>query len=588
MIYRLPYGGKWHVFSDRDLLDMSKRGDGDTADFLLTLYREYERNHLAFFLPHGGVLDLLNDWKSDFHIVLAGKQRGKTIGLLAWLALRTCKCDKHWPLFQDHGVICPEWTGPKHCALATYRMGTHAKTNLWPKIVREMFPVDELRKYSSIWAKENGAHVRRVNWKSGSPMVELGNGSTVTMYSYEQGLEAFTSSSYDAVAFDEQPPEDIFDEAFERGKMREHYQTAAAMTPHKIPGNPWTGGGGWVHQLYLGSKDKGIDVRFSRIDIEDVPDAIMSAEQKADEYERNIAAPERQGNARDKRRGRSNYYGEFEVSEGLVYDNWDPTVHVIDPIEIQPHWTLCRSVDHGRVHPWAGLCGAVTERGDLVLYREFFRVGASVYENVRDFVAACGNELKEIGQFEGEDGSLYKEYREVYKSEEYDFTVLDGRSFKRPTDESVETLGELYIRHGLDCTPASGMHDTNAVPIVREWFDCSEDRPHILEWLQLKDRVVGSDGEPLAGSPRIYVFRTLSNFRREIAGYMNRENDERPVDHDNDLMTALKYMILAEPRYLGSVRHETEDSDDLQVEKGFEGQRIRSLGKSQGRFVYHV
>ena len=57
-------------------------------------------------------------------------------------------------------------------------------------------------------------------------------------------------------------------------------------------------------------------------------------------------------------------------AEGLVYDLWDPAIHVIDPFEIPGEYPRYRVVDFGYTHPFACLWGFEDEDGRLYIYRQ--------------------------------------------------------------------------------------------------------------------------------------------------------------------------------------------------------------------------
>lgn len=543
--------GQWRVFTEDDLaiLERGSEEDQANADGLRELIAQYEANPLSFFLAHGGQKDFINDLSSDLTVLLGTNQGGKTFALLAWLALRIVRCDRNWPCFTDHGIKYIPWSGPKKAMLASYEMMIHCKRNLWPKLLR-ILPREELGLYSPQWARERGVQPKPVNWTTG-PKIVLTCESEIEFYSYEQPAQAWESMTYDYLAADEQIPEDLYDAARTRGLTAQHWQSAIACTPHRIRGLAYTGGNTWIHRLYLGSGKKELKYKFYSLSMDDVPRVFISDDVKKARFKELVSDPLAQGNMRRYRHGRSRWYGEFEMSEGLVYDNWNPAIHWIDPFPIPTHWTRCRSVDPGRVHPFAVLWAAISPDGDVVLYREYYEAGLGMSENVRNVIAASGNRREMVGKDKDADGNDISRYEEVAVGEEYLFTVMDPRNFKHPAQESQETQGEVYARMGLNAIPGSGMRSEEAIPIVKSYLDCERGRKHLLVKLGLRDTVLGGDGEPLSGAPILYVFNTLRMFRTEIEAYINKEETEKPVDRNDHLMTALKYLILQGPRYMG-------------------------------------
>jgi phage terminase large subunit len=72
--------------------------------------------------------------------------------------------------------------------------------------------------------------------------------------------------------------------------------------------------------------------------------------------------------------------GEWVGLEGLVYDNFDPTVHLVEPFPVPANWQRWRAIDFGYQNPfvclWAVEVGADNAgelpEGSLVVYREIY------------------------------------------------------------------------------------------------------------------------------------------------------------------------------------------------------------------------
>jgi len=84
--------------------------------------------------------------------------------------------------------------------------------------------------------------------------------------------------------------------------------------------------------------------------------------------------------------------------------------------------------------------------------------------------------------------------------------------------------------------------------MVKEYLRLTETRKHLIT------------GE--AGAPRLYVMASCTNFIREMNGYVWKPSSgrvdstnlqEKPVEKNDHLMDALKYLIQIPPKYQGSV-----------------------------------
>ncbi len=71
-------------------------------------------------------------------------------------------------------------------------------------------------------------------------------------------------------------------------------------------------------------------------------------------------------------------------AENMVYDLWDPAIHVIDPFDIPPEWPRFRAIDFGFTHPFACLWGATDEDGRLYIYRQLLKTQRLVRDHAHD------------------------------------------------------------------------------------------------------------------------------------------------------------------------------------------------------------
>lgn len=123
--------------------------------------------------------------------------------------------------------------------------------------------------------------------------------------------------------------------------------------------------------------------------------------------------------------------GEWVGSDDIVYDNFDPRKHLIQPFDIPRHWKLYRAIDFGYRSPF--FCGWFTEvaenrpawglkQGDVILYRELYYTQRTTQINAR--------QINKFSKYE--DGS----------PEKYEFTVADWDAGDRGDleAEGIKTL----------------------------------------------------------------------------------------------------------------------------------------------------
>lgn len=538
------------IFSfDRDWMAQHPK----ETSFLEGVQREYEENPVRFFLPHcANSLDFnteshrfINDAEHVYTGFLAGNRFGKST--IAWvkalLTFGVIPCDKNWECFKDHGIQYREWTGPKEIAVASYNWINIEKT-VWPQIVRQWLPKSELGDKASYVAPRQSAF-----------SIPLECGSIIHMMCMGQPQGAFESQALDGFVWDEQGIESKFDGANARMRTRRKYSKdengyeylsagwhICGATPHKVEGRADTGGGTWFEGMYNKTATKGLTCAFYKGSvIDEVPDWIYPEREKQ-VLLNELHEAEATNNKKAVRSIRSRAFGEFENTGGMVYDEWDDQVHIINGIKIEDSWSAFRCMDHGRTNPMSCVWVAVTPNEDYIAFREFLRADGIISDNVSQIVKMSGNRLEEHGNVKMGAGLFgrFRETRDHDNSEHYIFDVIDGRSFRNPDTNSKYTIGDIYKLSGLDhLRPAPIQNIESTIPIVKELLKIDPNRTHIITGKK--------------GAPKLYVMNTCPNLIKHIKGYRNKETkdgmSEKPNAKDDHDLDALRYGFMMNPRY---------------------------------------
>ena len=535
-LYRL-FLGRWVFLIDRKALKDNK----ELYDNIRGL-EEYSRQYpIAFFCPSGkGGLDFLNDTETDIKAIVAPNRTGKSVTGIVDDLLDLIPCNKDWPIFTEFGVKYRPWTGPKNLVLCTYQLSLH-KSVIWPEL-RKWIPLTELGAYAT--GNKKVAFDR-------SPDLPLKCGSRLDMRTYEQDQAVFESVAYHKSHEDEQGKEYIFDGIDERTRTKGHTpQHIFTLTPHKVEGRPDTGGGSWIESLLKGVKTKGHTVNTYHISIADVPDWIYPEKAKLQAYEKWVEEPRRTNNVKALREGRARYYGEWHYASGLVYDEWDRDVHLINPIPIPSTATLYRAIDHGTHNPTACLWVAVfpnpKNEEEIIhcIYRCYSKADRTIEQNVIAIIEASGNKRKKDDSFDSD----WDRWIEVHKKERYAKSVLDSRSFATKDSSTNREMGWLYKAAGLFVSPASGKHFDHSVPVVKDMLRVRDELTHPIT------------GEK--GGAMMYVFDCpeCEPFLQEIEHYIweeyNKGGDdknvkERPKKKNDHLMSDVQYICQIPMRYYG-------------------------------------
>lgn len=79
--------------------------------------------------------------------------------------------------------------------------------------------------------------------------------------------------------------------------------------------------------------------------------------------------------------------GKWVAAEGTVYENFDASVHVIDPFEIPKSWTIYWGIDFGYTNPFVLQCWAHDKDNDrLYLYREIYHSKRLVEDHAKQIM----------------------------------------------------------------------------------------------------------------------------------------------------------------------------------------------------------
>ena len=73
-------------------------------------------------------------------------------------------------------------------------------------------------------------------------------------------------------------------------------------------------------------------------------------------------------------------FGRWVAAEGMIYEDWDRAVHIVDPFPIPREWKRFRTIDFGYTNPIVVQWWCVDGDGRMYLYREFYHTKKTVRE----------------------------------------------------------------------------------------------------------------------------------------------------------------------------------------------------------------
>jgi PBSX family phage terminase large subunit len=200
--------------------------------------------------------------------------------------------------------------------------------------------------------------------------------------------------------------------------------------------------------------------------------------------------------------------GQWAAAEGLIYEGWDESIHVVDRFVVPDDWTWWVSIDFGFNHPFVAQIWAEDGDGRLYLVREIFKTGGLVEDH--------GKQLKAL------------------------LAEMGVRPRAVIADHDAEDRATLE-RHLGQSTTAAKKTVSNGIQAVASRLKVQADgKPRLM---LMRDAVVLRD-------PTLVAVSRPCSTEEEFPGYTwavkpGGELKEAPVKEMDDGMDTTRYMVAA-------------------------------------------
>ena len=310
----------------------------------------------------------------------------------------------------------------------------------------------------------------------------FGSFSYLTFKSAEEGREKFQGASLDFVWFDEEPPEDVWRECTMRVFDRAG-DVFATMTP--LLGLTFV-----YDKIYL-NKNNDPETWCEFMSWEDNPflpkNEIKRLEQNLDESE---LESRRNGKFADR-------------NVGLVYSEFDPSVHIIPPFRVPEDWQAGISIDPGLNNPLSCHFYCVDFDGNVYVVAEHYEAGKNIDYHAARILEIAGS----LNWKRGFSGRLE--------------TLIDSAALQK-TLASPKSVAELFYEKGIA---------TNT-RVDKDVFSGIN---------RVKSLLRGTDGKT-----HLFVFESCVNMIREFKTYKWGAGDS-PIKKDDHAMDELRYFVMSRP-----------------------------------------
>ena len=267
----------------------------------------------------------------------------------------------------------------------------------------------------------------------------FGGTSKIGFRNCEQGREKFQGASLDFVWFDEEPPQEIYDEC----KMRvldKKGDIFGTMTPLK--------GLTWVYnEIYL--NESGSDeIWCEHMEWDDNP--------YLDKEEIKLLTSSMSGEELEMRR-----YGKFVNSSGLVYSEFDESVNVIEPFEVPKDWYDNISIDPGLNNPLSAHFYAEDFDGNIYVIAEHFEAKKDVFYHSQRIKEIC----EKLDWPKGFDGR---------------YSALIDSAASQRTLASEKNVCELFYENGIDVNPRVNKDMCSGISMVKSYLKDAEGKSKLF------------------------------------------------------------------------------------------------------------
>lgn len=323
----------------------------------------------------------------------------------------------------------------------------------------------------------------------------FGGTSRISFKTCDQGRENFQGTSLDFVWFDEEPPFDIYLESKMR-VMDKGGDIFGTMTPLK--------GLTWVYNtIFLNELNDG-EVWHIHMEWADNP---FLNQKDVESFTASISNDELQ----------SRRYGLFVGNGGMVYNEFDENVNVIDPFDVPSDWYDTISIDPGLNNPLSAHWYATDYDGNVYVIAEHYEAKRNI-----EYHANCIKKICERLNWK----KSYMGYIEA---------LIDSAANQK-TLAGERSVSELFSDYGIMVNPHVNKDLFTGINRVKSYFKNAE------------------------GRSRLFIFRTCTNMIREIKTYF-WGSGENPVKKDDHSLDELRYYIMTKPENVKTVEKSIIERD---------------------------
>ncbi|MFI6304288.1 phage terminase large subunit [Amycolatopsis thailandensis] len=223
-------------------------------------------------------------------------------------------------------------------------------------------------------------------------------------------------------------------------------------------------------------------------------------------------------------------HGLWVAAEGIVYEEYNPKVHLVDKFAPPESWTRWWCVDFGYTNPFVLQCWAEDPDGRLYLYREIYHSKRLVEDHARDILLQV---TKVTGRVPDRKVLTAKDIRDDVRAGLREWTEPKPRGII--CDHDAEDRETLSKHVGISNTAADKRKKIGIQAVQSRMKVIEDGRPRIFF---MENTVVERD-------PELERKKLPCSTVEELATYVweDKATKEEPVKENDHGMDTMRYMV---------------------------------------------
>lgn len=460
--------------------------DAEAIELLAALERKrienplYFYNHPTLSQKHQHRRQLLfHGLATDVKAFFGGNQSGKTTAGLADDLIQAVDEE----LLPDHLKIYKKYKPPFNCRIFAPSVQV-LELVIFEKL-KELIPLEALIERS--WSKSYDKNLR---------VLRFSNGSGFQFMTYEQDVAKMGGTTIDRIHYDEEPPLELRIENRMR-TVRKGGDEIFTLTP--LSGLSWAYDQLWEpvateeqyekdNNFYVKDDDPDETLGVVIVDMDDNP---FLTERDKKRVLKGLSKEQIQARKQ----------GMFVHFSGLIYEDFKPSEHVIDPFDIPHEWNVVVSIDPGMRNRCAVIYGAISPNNEIYVFDEIYEQGRTIKE-IAELIHRRNMEHQVLPIYYVIDPAARNKLSQTGRSDQMEFS-----------DHGINTIpGQNAVEAGIN---------------------------RVRENLQTQ---------------KLFLFSHCTNLRKEFLRYRWREAPRTgedgkplPVKKDDHALDALRYLVMSRP-----------------------------------------